>query len=334
MAKDDPKKKQTKKKARARRVLTDVSPVNWEHPADRAALNALRKIPGFDAVLRKIVGLFGEKPIRLGLQANAVKVSERQYPWVHEKLVQVCATLDAPVPALYVTQDPAVNAFAVGFDNPFIVLNSSLLEMLEPDEVETVIAHEVGHIESGHAVYSTMLFILLKLASVRYPLVGVTTQPIKYALLEWSRKAELSSDRAGLLAVQDPTIVMTTLMKLAGGSRGETLDLEEFIAQSDEYRAEGDVLDRVYKFAAAIGTTHPFAVARVADLRDWIESGDYDAIIAGDYRTRTDDSTAYTEDLGDAAGSYAAKAREAYDGAGRAVSQVTGKVADAWRKGA
>lgn len=323
-----------KKKAVERKLLTDIAPVAWEHPADRAALNTLRKIPGFDAVLRKIVGLFGEKPIRLGLQANAVRVSQNQYGWVNERLERACASLDAPVPALYITQDPSVNAFAVGFDSPFIIVNSSLLELLDPDEVEAVIAHEVGHIESGHAVYSTMLFILLKLASIRYPLVGVTTQPVKYALLEWSRKAELSSDRAALLAVQDPQIIMSTLMKLAGGSRGETLDLDEFVAQSDEYRTEGDVLDRVYKFAAAIGTTHPFAVVRVAELRDWIDSGAFDHIMSGDYRTREGEQAAYTEDLGDAAGTYTAKAREVYDGAGRAVGNVTSKVSEAWRNGA
>ncbi len=66
--------------AKARRVLTDISPRTWEHPADRAALAALRKLPVFDEVLKKIFGFFGEKPVRLAFQANAVKVKEKKYP--------------------------------------------------------------------------------------------------------------------------------------------------------------------------------------------------------------------------------------------------------------
>ncbi len=316
--------------------LHDLSPTAWEHPADRAALNALRKIPGFDVVLRKIVGLFGEKQIRLSLQANAVRVSAKQYPWIHERLLTVCETLDVvDVPALYITQDATVQAFAVGFDRPFIVINSSLIEVLDHDEVEAVIAHEVGHIESGHAVYRTMLYILLRLAVLRYPLATFTTLPIRLALLEWQRKSELSGDRAALLAVQDPTIVMSALMKLAGGSRGEELDLDEFIAQSDEYRGTDDVLAGIYKFLAAIGTTHPFTVVRVAELRDWVDGGEYETIVGGDYRTREDEAKAsYADDVGDAAGGYAGKARDVYDGVGSKVGTVTGKVADAWRKGA
>ncbi len=321
---------------RAVNQLHDLSPMAWEHPADRAALNALRKIPGFEAVLRKIVGLFGEKQIRLSLQANAVRVSPKQYPWVHERLMTVCDTLDVEeVPALFITQDATVQAFAVGFDHPFIVINSSLIEVLNQDEVEAVIAHEVGHIESGHAVYRTMLYILLMLGTLRYPLVSATTLPIRLALLEWQRKSELSGDRAALLAVQDPRIVMSALMKLAGGSRGEELDLDEFIAQSDDYRGPDDVLAGIYKFLAALGTTHPFTVVRVAELRDWIETGEYDEIVEGTYRTRAGEAEVpYTEDFGDAAGGYAGKARGVVDGVGSRVGSVGGKVADAWRKGA
>ncbi len=332
------KKASSKKSGPKRSVnqLHDLSPTAWEHPADRAALNALRKIPGFDVVLRKIVGLFGEKQIRLSLQANAVRVSPKQYPWIHERLMTVCDTLDVvDIPALYITQDATVQAFAVGFDKPFIVINSSLIEILDHNETEAVIAHEVGHIESGHAVYRTMLYILLRLGTLRYPLATFTTLPIRLALLEWQRKSELSGDRAALLAVQDPRIIMSALMKLAGGSRGEELDLDEFIAQSDEYRGPDDVLAGIYKFLAALGTTHPFTVVRVAELRDWIETGEYDEIIGGTYRTRSAESEIpYHEDLGDAAGGYAGKARDVVDGVGSRVGSVSGKVADAWRKGA
>ena len=312
----------------------EISPTAWEHPADRAALNALRRIPGWDLVLRKLVGLFGEKSIRLTFKANAVRVTEAQYPWVHERLVAVCDVFDIDEPPeLYVSQTPLVNAGAVGLDHPFIVLNSSTIEVLDEDEIEAVIGHEVGHILSGHALYRTMLFILLRFTFTRYPLAGVAVRPILYGLLEWSRKAELSCDRAGVLATQQPRVMMSALMKIAGGSRGEDLDLDAFIAQSDEYRDGGDTLDGIYKMLAALGATHPFAVVRVAELRDWIDSGAYASILDGEYRTRSEDAeTPYSEDLGDAAAGYASAARDLVDDVGKRVGNVTSRVASAWQR--
>lgn len=312
----------------------DISPTAWEHPADRAALNALRRIPGWDLVLRKLVGLFGEKTIRLTFKANAVRVTDTQYPWVHERLLTVCDILDVDEPPeLYVSQTPLVNAGAVGLDRPFIVLNSSTIEVLDQDEIEAVIGHEVGHILSGHALYRTMLFILLRFTFTRYPLAGIAVRPILYGLLEWSRKAELSCDRAGVLATQQPRVMMSALMKIAGGSRGQDLDLDAFIAQSDEYLEGGDTLDGIYKMLAALGTTHPFAVVRVAELRNWIDSGAYDTMLNGDYRTTTDDEeTPYSEDLGEAAAGYASAARDLVDDVGKRVGNVTSRVASAWQR--
>ncbi len=311
----------------------DISPTTWEHPTDRAALNALRRIPGFDVVLRKLVGMFGEKSVRLTFKANAIKVGEHQYPWIHERLLKACDTLDLQeIPELYVSQTPLVNAGAIGFDKPFIVLNSSTIEIIDRDQLEAVIAHEVAHIMSGHAVYRTMLAILMQLAQTRYPLAGIAVRPVLYGLLEWSRRSELSCDRAALLATQDPDVVMGALMRIAGGSRGEDLDLDAFIAQSDEYRDDKDTIAGIYKVLAALGATHPFAVVRVAELRDWIESGDYQRIIDGDYRTpEVDEETPYTDDVGDAAAGYAGSARKLVDEVGAKVGSVADKVSTAWR---
>ena len=318
-----------------RRILTEISPQAWEHPADRAALNALRKIPGFDLALRKIFGMFGERAIRLAFKANAVRVSEKQYPWIHERTLRVCEIMDLKeITEVYVSQTPLVNAGAVGMSDPFIVLNSSMLEVLDRDEVEAVLAHEVGHILSGHVLYRTLLLLIMQLAMFRYPIAGLALLPILWALLEWYRKSELSCDRAALLAVQDKEIVMSSLMKLAGGTRGETLDLDEFIAQSEEYREGGDLLDSVYKVLNVIGATHPFSVVRVAELRDWIDTGAYDKIMTGDYPRRSDeDLKPYREDLAEAAKGYTDAAQEIFDEVDAAVDKLKTRFTDAWRRG-
>jgi Zn-dependent protease with chaperone function len=238
------------------------------------------------------------------------------------------------VPEVYVSQTPVVNAGAVGMSEPFIVLNSSMLEVLDHDEVEAVLAHEVGHILSGHVLYRTLLLLIMRLALFRYPIAGLALLPILWALLEWYRKSELSCDRAALLGVQNEEVVMSSLMKLAGGTRGETLDLEEFIAQSEEYREGGDLLDSVYKVLNAIGATHPFSVVRVAELRDWIDSGAYEQIMRGEYPRRSEEDTRpYREDLAEAMKGYTDAAHEIFDEIDATVDRIKTRFTDAWRGG-
>jgi len=316
-----------------RRILTQIGPVAWEHPADRAALNALRKVPGFDLALRKIFGLFGERAIRLAFKANAVRVSARQYGWIQERLERVCEVLDVDKPPeVYISQTPVVNAGAVGMGDPFIVLNSSMLEILSPDEVEAVLGHEVGHILSGHVLYRTLLIIILNLVVFRYTIVGLAIRPILMALMEWYRKSELSSDRAGLLSVQNPEVTMSALMQMAGGMRGQSLDLDEFVAQSDEYRQGGDLLDAVYKVLNVLGQTHPFAVIRVGELRDWIESGAYDRILTGEYQRRDErDERPWRQDMAEAMKGYRDAARELLDEVDATVDRLRSKIGEAFR---
>lgn len=308
---------------RARRVLTEISSRSWEHPADRAALVSLRKIPAFDSVLRALYGFFGEKPTRLAFQANAVQVTPRQFPRIHVLYEEVLHTLDSPKPyELFVSQTQEVNAGAWGMKRPFIILNSAMVELLEDDELAYVMGHELGHIMSDHVLYKTMMYLLMQLAELNYPIVGIGARVVLVGLLEWYRKSELSCDRAGLLAIQDPQAVMETMLKLAGGVRplgdgtpAHETNLDEFIRQAEAYRETGDVADSVFKILNLLGATHPFAVLRVAEIRTWIESGDYDRILRGEYQRRGDPDPKVAEDI--------AKASKAYkDGAQNVASQM------------
>ena len=309
--------------ARARRVLTDIAPRSWEHPADKAALAALRRIPVFDEVLRKLFGFFGEKPVRLAFQANAVRVSPNQFGRVRGLYQDVLKTLDAPADyALYVSQTPIVNAGAYGMEQPFIILNSGTVSLLDDQELAYVMGHEVGHILSDHVLYRTMTYLLLQLASMGFPIVGLAARAVLVALLEWSRKSELSCDRAGLLAIQDPEIVMRSMLKMAGGGTTEETSLQEFIVQAEEYREGGDVADQVFKILNLIGSTHPFYVLRVSELRTWIEAGDYDRILRGEYARRGDPNPAYQEDVKEAAKAYAEGAKDFLDSVTAAARKV------------
>ena len=294
-------------------VLRDISPLAWEHPTDRAALSSLQKIPGFDGLLRKFVGTFGEKNIATVYTAAAVRVGPKQYTSIHEALVRVCEVLDTDVPPLYISQQPLVNAGAVGMDNPFIVLNSSLIELGTPEEVEVVLGHEVGHIMSEHALYRTLLFMLLELSTRVTPIVGQAAMPIMLALLEWSRKAEISCDRAGLLAGQDQDAAEGMHSVLAGGIRGrrDELSTEAFIEQADEYRSLSG-LAGYYRLMATLGRSHDFPVIRVGELRNWIDSGEYETILAGDY-AKIGDPHSVRDDLAEVGKNFSSRANQVFE---------------------
>ncbi len=295
--------------ASARRILTSISSRSWEHPADRAALAALRKLPVFDEVLKTLFGFFGEKPIRLAFQANALRVSEHQYGHIYERYRDIVETLDTEEYPLYVSQTPIANAGAYGMDQPFIILNSGTVLILNDDELSFILGHEVGHIMSGHVLYRTMMVLLIQLASLGFPIVGLAARAVLMGLLEWSRKSELSSDRAGLLSIQDADVAMTAMMKMAGGGTSSNLDLGEFVSQAEDYREGGDVADHVFKVLNLLGVTHPFWVLRLSEIRSWIESGEYDRIVAGEYPRRDDPDPSYRDDISSAAEAYAEEAR-------------------------
>ena len=319
--------------ARATRTLTDISSRAWEHSADRAALAALRKVPGFDQVLRALFGIFGEKPVRLAFQANAVRVGPNQFPRVWELYCDVCHTMDAPERyPLLVSQDPVVNAGAYGMKHPFIIVNSGTLTLLDDRQTAYVLGHEVGHVMSDHVLYRTMTQLLIALAGLGFPIVGLAARAVLVALLEWSRKSELSSDRAGLLAVQDPDVVMTAMLKMAGGGSNDEMSLPDFVRQAEEYRETGDMADQVFKVLNLLGQTHPFWVLRLSELRGWIEQGEYDRILRGDYQRRGDPDPRYAEDLSEAASSYRSGAREALGQMAGAAKRVGESFWDSFRR--
>ena len=274
--------------ARPRRILTQIAPVSWEHPADRAALQTLRSVPGFDQVVKKIVGFFGERGIRLLFQANAVRVGPTQFPRMNALYTEVLTSLDWSVrPELFVSQTPFVNAGAYGMDRPFIVINSGALNLLDDDEMRVLLGHELGHVMSGHALYHTILVLIVFVGMNFLPfLTGIVLAPIELALLEWYRKSELSSDRAGLLAAQDAPAAMRMFLKMAGGGNIQQLDLNAFLEQAREYEESGGAIDRVFKILNTLPQSHPFNTLRAAELHTWIEQGHYDRVLGGEYTRR------------------------------------------------
>ena len=169
-----------------------------------------------------------------------------------------------------------------------VVVNSATVALLDEQELQTVLAHEAGHILSEHVLYQTALVTLLQLS----PLVGCRCSAglpmlaVRSILLEWFRAAELSADRAATLVNRDPLVTSRTLMVLASGLPSADLDLDAFLKQGQEYREWDSTWDRLSRRVTELNLTHSYPVGRVAELTEWVRSGDYDRIVGGDYRKR------------------------------------------------
>jgi Zn-dependent protease with chaperone function len=311
---------------------TNISSKAYEHPADRAATAALKSIPMMETVVRKLVEWRYERALRQFYLGTSVKVGENQLPGLWAAHRDIYRILDMPeIYDVYVTDGVIGGALAIGSGKPMIVIDSNLLLRLGSGEQRVVAGHEVGHILSDHVVYMTALNILLSVGAGTLPLfLGIPYRAVRAVLLEWYRAAELSCDRAATLAVRDPQIVCRTLMVTAGGLPHDQLNLDAFMAQAMEYESWDDPSDRVRRFFNEIGQTHTYAVRRVSEVMKWVQGGDYDRIVRGEYRTRNQQSDV-REEAGDAFQFYAERFRAIFREAGENIANLgnqMGGVAD------
>lgn len=259
------------------------------HPADAKALAALKAIPGVDSALKKLLAWTGESAIRVAFMASAVKVTPKQCPDLYAKLEIACSTLGVEQPDMFVQQNPLVNAFTGGVEKPIIVLHSALVERLNDEETLAVIAHEVGHIHAEHVLYLTAArlieFALNRSVAALLPgseiIKLVVSLGIASALLAWARRAELSCDRAAMLVMQDPHVIGRTMMKLAGGTFASKIDYDLFLEQGREFKKKYDEsrLDRFWADVMNSGLSHPFPIWRVAEILEWVETGQYEDLM-------------------------------------------------------
>jgi Zn-dependent protease with chaperone function len=270
----------------AARRLRGLRAADFRHSLDAQNTRLLAALPGLEPLVRAAVGGTAERVLLLENTSASVRVGPDQLPSLHARLRAAAAALDMPpaaVPELYVKQHPVPNAYTLAIQGrtPFIVVHTALLELLAPEEVGAVLAHELGHLLCDHGVWLTAASALASGAAAVLPGVGGA---VEAALLRWARAAELSCDRAAVLATGDARVVISALMKLAGGSPSlaAELSVDAFLAQArsyDELTLNGGPIGWFLRNAQSSALSHPLPVLRAREVDRWAASGEYRALV-------------------------------------------------------
>ena len=273
-----------------REPLVGLPSTAYEHPLDRNALRMLKKVPGIQSILKFIVRELSDRRLKMLHQQAYLKAGPDHLKPLHAMVIQGCDVLDLDrTPELYVMQSSEVNAYAVGVDEPFVVVTTGLLDVLDDRQILGVIAHELGHIKAGHQLYRTASYLLANLAgrilSRLIPFRGAAVGAISQALAYWSRCSELTADRAQMLVQRDFESYVKCEMKLAGGCRytNHMLDAEAFLRQADEAVAmqNENWFNKIYANMQVADQSHPFPVWRAGHMKEWVLNGQFMEIVSG-----------------------------------------------------
>ena len=258
-----------------------IRPSEFMHPEDAAALRQLENIPGFPALVKKVLSL-GYEQMQYGTNmASNIRLSPTQLPEIYNHLPPICKKLGIDEPEFYLQMTPMPNAWTFGDSKVFITVTSGLVELLDDEELDAVIAHECGHILCRHVLYNSVARLLRNGASA-LGVVGSLSVPIQLAMLYWSRKSELSCDRCGSI-ITSPEVVARVMARLAGGPKAITssVNMEEWAHQADLYDEirTGNLWDKTLQVYVTLGLDHPFNAVRVREILKWGESEQYRSLM-------------------------------------------------------
>ena len=249
----------------------------FTHPDDAAALRALESIPVLPAVVKKVMDIGIEQMTYGTNMASKILLSPTQLPKLYSILPPICHRLGIREPAFYLEMNPMPNAYAFGDTYTAITITSGIVEMLTEEELTAVVAHECGHILCRHMLYHTLAAVLANEA-MQSEILGVLAAPIKYALLYWNRKSELSCDRVSTF-ICGPEATIRVMSRLAGGPKSitEDINLIELAEQADKYDAicKDGIWNKTLQTLAVMENDHPFTSVRVRETLRWVVDEQY-----------------------------------------------------------
>lgn len=268
-----------------KKIFTNISSSEYEHPTDRAYLDNLNT----NKVIEKIMKLYSEynfeRLVTVQYTGSNIRVTEKNLPYLYNALKTVCEVLDVKeMPPLYVAPG-SLNACTIGSSKPIIVISGICLSLLTYDELLFILGHEVGHIKSQHVLYHSIGNFIPYIANIVGNLtLGIGEIAVKGVVLllyRWYRMSELTADRAGLLACQNIDAAITVMAKLSGypPSHYDEIDNKLFLEQAVEFENfDNNLFDKLMKLFSVLYKNHPWTVMRAKELRTWYDNGEYSKI--------------------------------------------------------
>ncbi|KAJ6820067.1 uncharacterized protein M6B38_399855 [Iris pallida] len=265
-------------------VFRGLDADDFRHPLDKQNTSLLSSIPGLNQLGKALLAPVAEQVMLLENIGTSVLVAENQLSDLYQSLAEAAKVLNTETPDLYIRQNPVPNAYtlAISGRKPFIVVHTSVVELLTRKELQAVLAHELGHLKCDHGVWLTYANILASGAYNVPGLGGFIAQTLEEQLYRWVRAAELTCDRAALLVTQDPKVVMSVLMKLAGGcpSLSDKLNVDAFLEQARSYdKAASSPVGWYIRNAQRKQLSHPLPVMRAREIDEWSRSQGYTSLV-------------------------------------------------------
>ena len=268
--------------------LKGLTADEYEHPLDKAALNALKSSSSVKSIMKFYTEYAIERAQIIQLTGSSFKVTANNIPYAYDALTEACRALDIrKMPEFYIS-DMGLNAYTTGSTNTILVLGSACLSLLTHDELMFILGHELGHIKSNHIMYHQFARILPMIGKTigdltPFGIGDIISSGLSVSIMEWYRKSEFTADRAGLLACQNPDAAFTVMTKLSGYPMKyyDTIDKKYILEQAHQFEGlDGDGYNKIVKILSVMNATHPWTVMRAKEMDKWINDGNYDKLLS------------------------------------------------------
>ena len=251
-----------------------VSPVanrlNYAHPVDSKIIQML-DLPGVKSVFGSAVDMITDLNFS-PIISSGIPVNGKNFPEINDIVDHCASSLGIKRPYVVISSAVELNAFTVGSDEEaYIVLGNVLVRVMDAMKLKFIVGHECGHIAMGHVVYhsivSTAAFFTNAIPIIGHLVYGLSS----FALAAWSRRSEITADRAGLMCCLNPDEAKKALLQLQSGFiSAEKIDADSYVSNSNRYRNRG-FLRRVNEFAR----NHPLLAKRIEALDMFAKSEPY-----------------------------------------------------------
>ncbi|MGH9857016.1 MAG: M48 family metallopeptidase, partial [Acidobacteriota bacterium] len=254
----------------------------FQYAQDGSAMAALRSSGPLAAAARAISDRVGRRWIEITF--NGIRLGPNQLPRIHQQAVQAARILGMPyMPDIYISGERMWDAVTYGTDEKsFVILGTGLAANFQGEDLLFILAREMGHCRAGHALWKTVIHFLLgeqgprkgRMASGVLSALNpfnLVEGALEMPLLAWARQAEITADRAGLLAIGKESVARRVLLSwsLKSSMLYRQINIQAWMNQENE---SSD--DEMMKLSEMAISSTPYIARRLKLMKAFADSGE------------------------------------------------------------